>query len=146
MVKYVQGFFKPLNPQKYEGDPTNIVARSSWEYRVMNMLDRHPDVISWGSEELIIPYFDLSSGKNRRYFPDFLFTKKDGTRYLVEVKPYKQTIPPVKRKNQKTTSFLNEVSTWGTNSSKWSAAKAYCKKRGWGFIIITENDIPGLKK
>jgi hypothetical protein len=140
--KYHQGFFKPRNPEKYDGDPTKIVYRSSWEARLMVYFDGHPDVVKWSSEEVVVPYFDVSSGKYRRYFPDFLMTKRDGTTYMVEVKPEKETVPPVKGK-KKTTKYLQEVLTWGTNDSKWKAAEAYCKKRGWVFIKMTEKDIPG---
>ena len=41
------GIFKPRNPQKYNGDASRIVYRSSWEARVMNYLDDNPSVIWW---------------------------------------------------------------------------------------------------
>ena len=71
-----QGIFRPKNPQKYVGDYKNIIYRSSWECRVMDFLDRNPDIISWASEELIIPYKSPADGKWHRYFPDFLVKVK----------------------------------------------------------------------
>ena len=50
------GRFTPRNPSKYVGDSTNIIYRSSWECRLMDWFDRNPDIVSWASEELIIPY------------------------------------------------------------------------------------------
>jgi len=32
--KYTQGFFKPKYPEKYKGDPTNIVYRSGYELKI----------------------------------------------------------------------------------------------------------------
>ena len=57
------GRFTPSNPQKYIGDPNNIIYRSSWECKVMNWLDKNPDILSWASEELIIPYISPVDGQ-----------------------------------------------------------------------------------
>jgi hypothetical protein len=48
-----KGFFKPKNPKKYRGDPTNIIYRSGWELKLMLYLDDHKEVVSWGSEEVV---------------------------------------------------------------------------------------------
>ena len=64
------GYFKPTNPQKYRGNPTNIVYRSLWERKFMVFCDNNPSILQWGSEEIIIPY-RAPDGKVRRYFPDF---------------------------------------------------------------------------
>lgn len=139
-----QGFFKPKNPQKYKGNPSNIIYRSSWELRLMNYLDNHPDVIQWQSEEFFIPYKSPIDGKWHRYFPDFLVKKKtkDGLveTVLIEVKPEAQTKPP-KRQEKITRKYLTEVKNWGTNEAKWKAALEYCKDRNWKFQIITEKEL-----
>ena len=148
-MKY-QGFFRPKNPQKYRGDPNNIIYRSRWEFLVMQNLDKHPDIISWGSEEVIIPYKSPIDNRYHRYFVDFIVTsinkegKKETT--LIEVKPLAQTKPPVLKEGQnpKTKKYINEVMTWGVNDAKWKAAKEYCADRGWVFKILTEKEL-GLK-
>lgn len=144
----IQGYFKPKNPQKYKGDPTNIVYRSGWELKLMLYLDSRKEVVSWGSEEIIIPYRSPIDGKIHRYYPDFIVTKinKEGRKetFIIEVKPYSQTIPPVKTKTKKQKSFLTEVKTWGMNEAKWKAASEYCKDRGWTFHIFTEKEL-GIK-
>ena len=50
------GYFKPKNPTKYRGNPTNIVYRSLWERKFMVFCDNNPSILQWGSEEIIIPY------------------------------------------------------------------------------------------
>ena len=106
------GRFTPKNPQKYVGDPKNIIYRSSWEVKVMDWLDRNDDVISWQSEETIVPYKSPVDGKWHRYFPDFLVKvkTKDGKfkTMMLEVKPKKQTLPPEPRKRI-TKQYINEV-------------------------------------
>ena len=138
------GQFKPRNPQKYMGDPTNIIYRSSWECKVMSWLDNNRDVISWSSEEVIIPYKSPVDGRFHRYFPDFLVkvkTKDDKINtILIEVKTKRQTLPPVPKKRV-TKQFINEVATYGVNQAKWKAAQEYCLDRKWDFKIITEDDL-----
>ena len=139
-----KGFFKPKNPQKYRGDPTNIIYRSGWELKLMLYLDEHKDVINWGSEELIIPYRSPIDGKVHRYFPDFIVTKinKQGLKEtaIIEVKPKKQTVPPQKQ-SKVTKRYLTEVKNWGVNEAKWKAATEFCKDRGWSFHIFTEKEL-----
>ncbi|CAB4162759.1 head completion protein [uncultured Caudovirales phage] len=147
MSKYYQGLFKPKNPKKYKGDPTKIVYRSWWEFMYMSELDNDDKVISWGSEELIIPYRSPIDGKLHRYFPDFVVTKinKEGKKhtFLIEIKPLSQTKQPeVKQKKNKR--YLTEVATWGINQAKWKQAESYCKDRGWTFQILTEKEL-GIK-
>ena len=138
------GLFKPRYPQKYIGDPTNIVYRSSWEVKLMGWLDNNPDIISWCSEEIQIPYKSPVDGKWHRYFPDFLVKvkTKDGQlkTMILEVKPKKQTLPPEPRKRV-TKQYINEVTTWGVNQAKWKAAEEYCKDRNWEFHVMTEDHL-----
>ena len=146
-MSYYKGLFKPRNPSKYKGDPTNIVYRSGWELRFMDYLDSHTSVLEWSSEELIIPYRSPVDGKVHRYFPDFQVKKKgnDGTieTVVVEIKPAKETTPPIVL-NKPNKRYLREVYTWGINSAKWKAADEFCKDRNWKFIIMAEFDL-GIK-
>jgi hypothetical protein len=138
------GRFTPKNPQKYVGDYKNIIYRSSWECRVMSWLDNSPDIISWASEELTIPYISPVDGKRHRYFPDFLVKvrAKDGKfrTLMIEVKPKKQAMEPV-RKKRITKQYIQEVATYGINQAKWKAATEYCLDRGWEFKVLTEADL-----
>ena len=71
MTSYYQGKFKPTNPKKYRGNPTNIIFRSGWELKFMKFCDTNKDILEWGSEEVIIPYKSPLDGRYHRYFPDF---------------------------------------------------------------------------
>jgi hypothetical protein len=144
MSKYRQGYFKPLNPKKYRGNPLNIVYRSSWELKLLSYLDKHPDVIEWSSEEFYIGYLSPIDGKMHRYFPDAWVKMKDKKNevqtFVVEVKPLRQTKPPTKPKKE-SKRYLQEMHTWLINNSKFEAAENYCKKKGWKFIILTEREL-----
>ena len=139
-----QGIFRPKNPKKYVGDSNNIVYRSSWECRVMDWLDRNRDIISWASEELIVPYISPVDNRVHRYFPDFLVKvrNKEGQlkTLMIEVKPKKQTQPPIQQRRV-TKQYITEVTTWGVNQAKWKAAEEYCLDRGWQFKIMTEEHL-----
>ena len=138
------GRFIPKNPQKYVGDYTNIIYRSTWEAKVMSWLDKNQDVISWASEELTIPYLSPLDNRMHRYFPDFVVkvrTKENKLRtMMIEVKPKKQTQEPVKKKRV-TKQYLQEVATYNINRAKWHAANEFCMDRGWEFKIFTEDHL-----
>jgi hypothetical protein len=138
------GTFRPSNPQKYVGDYKNIIYRSSWEARVMHWLDRNPSIVSWASEEVVIPYVSPVDGRWHRYFPDFVVKVKDknGTlkTMMLEVKPKKQTKEP-QQQRRVTKRYITEVTTWGVNQAKWKAATEYCLDRNWEFKLITEDHL-----
>jgi len=139
-----KGYFKPKNPAKYKGNPTNIIYRSSWELKLMDYLDKHPDVIQWSSEEFCIPYRSPVDNRIHRYFPDFCVRKKnkDGVieTVVIEVKPKSQTQEP-KKPAKVNKRYINEVFTWGINSAKWKAAQEFCADRNWTFQIFTEQEL-----
>lgn len=143
MRNYRKGKFNPKNPQKYIGDVNNIWYRSSWELKYLIYLDKNPSVLRYSSEEIIIPYISPIDNKPHRYFPDMFveMKTKDGIRkYLVEIKPHKQTLPP-KKKKRVTKQYVEEVMTYGVNQAKWEYAEKYCKERGWEFVKLTEHDL-----
>jgi len=142
-----KGKFRPKFPQKYRGDPTNIIYRSLWERNCMRYFDQNPNVLQWSSEEVIVPYKSPIDGRYHRYFPDFLIRVKNKEGKLetimIEVKPSKETKEP-KPQKRLTKKYLYEVKTWGINKSKWEAAIDFCKDRKWKFMIITEKEL-GIK-
>ena len=139
----MKGKFKPINPSKYKGDFNNIIYRSSWELLLMRHLDRHPEVVQWSSEEIVIPYRSPIDGRLHRYFPDFYVKKEVNGKIetlLIEVKPKVQTRPPAVQK-KRTKKYINEVMTWGINEAKWKAAKNFCEDRNWKFMLMTEKEL-----
>jgi hypothetical protein len=145
MAKYLQGVYKIKNPDKYAGNPTNVLFRSSWELRFMNWVDVNPSVVKWSSEETIIPYVCPTDNRAHRYFVDFKIQikGKDGTlnTWLVEIKPAAQTVSPKPRAKNNNKRFLIEAGTYLKNRAKWQAAEQFCKDRGWTFIILTEHHL-----
>lgn len=139
-----KGKYKPRNPSKYLGDPTNIVYRSSWERQCMVYFDRNDNILNWGSEEVVIPYRSPIDNRVHRYFVDFMIQAKTASgnieTTLIEVKPFNQTQPP-KIQKRKTKRYLTEVTTYLVNEAKWKAASEFCKDRMWKFQIITEKEL-----
>lgn len=141
----MKGLFRPKNPSKYQGNPTRIVYRSSWEMKVMSWLDLNENILSWASEEFCIVYFDPGKQRKRRYFPDFKVEVKDKTNdskktLILEVKPAHKLEPPKRGKKSEKT-FITEMFEFAQNQAKFDAARAYCQERGYEFKILTEHDI-----
>lgn len=131
--------------KKYIGDKNDIVMRSSWEEDFFRFFISRKDVKKIGSENIVIPYrdYDLSS---HRYFVDFYFEviDKDGKlqRFLIEVKPYKETQPPTKPKikgKKRSTRYKKEVLTYLKNMKKWESAINYAYKHGMQFRLMTDD-------
>ena len=143
MAESKKSLYRPINPRKYKGNPHNIICRSSWESKFCGYCDLNENIIQWGSEEFFIPY-RAPDGKTRRYFPDFIIKVKENNgkvkTYVIEVKPFKQTKPPRKRKKV-TQSYLYECKTYAVNQAKWKAADEWCKDKRIEFKIITEREL-----
>ena len=142
-----KGKYKPRCPYKYKGDPTTIIYRSLWERKFMQYCDSNINILEWGSEEFYVWYKSPLDNRPHRYFPDFYIKLKESTgrikKYIIEVKPKKQTTPPVKSK-LKTKSYMREAFEYAKNQAKWNAAEDWCADRGYEFKILTENEL-GIK-
>ena len=139
-----KGKFRPSEPKKYKGDPTNIVYRSLWELKFMRYCDSNKRIVKWSSEEIVIPYKSPLDNRFHRYFPDFYIKYKDVTgkiiEKVVEIKPANQVKEPKKQKTR-TKKYVNEVITYAKNQAKWVAAEEFCKDRRWQFQILTEKEL-----
>lgn len=108
----------------------------------MLYVDRNPNIVSWGYEGTTIKYFDRARGKVRRYFIDFSLVVKVGPIYKtvwIEIKPESETHAPRGRARNDNKAQM----TWMTNQSKWEAAKALAKSKGYEFHVITEKQLNG---
>jgi len=143
-----KGKYQPSNPKKYKGDPTNIIYRSLWERKFMVYCDTNENILEWFSEEIAVPYRSPIDNKIHRYFPDFYIKVKESTgqikKYLIEIKPKKQTIEPIPQK-RKTKGYIYEVYEYAKNQAKWKAAQEFCEDRQWEFKVLTEDDLFGYK-
>ena len=145
MGRTLKGKFSPQNPEKYKGDPTEIIYRSSWERIFMNYCDKNDKIKKWQSEEKALWYYDPVTKKKRRYFPDFIiyYERKDGIMVteMIEVKPQKQIDGPPPNPKRKTQAWMKSVQTYITNRAKWEAATKICEDRGWNFRLISEKHL-----
>ena len=139
-----KGKYYPSFPRKYKGDPTNIIYRSLWERKFMVYCAKNQKILEWGSEEIALHYISPHDSRVHRYFPDFYIKVQENTgkikRYLIEVKPLKQTTKPKKPKRQ-TKGYIREAFEYARNQAKWKAAREYCAARMWEFKVITEKEL-----
>lgn len=140
--RFIQGIFRPINKNKFIGE--FAIFRSSYERRFMMWADKNPNVLEWSSERIIIPYKSPVDNRIHRYYVDNYVVIKEGTKikkYLIEIKPFKQTQPPIITNKKKKQTILYETTQWAVNSAKWEAAKKFAASKGAEFIIITEKDL-----
>ena len=101
---YIQGIYSILNSKKYKGS-LPCIYRSSLELKVFRWFDNNSNVITWGSESVVVPYQSPLDGKLHRYFVDLVAALKDRSgeikKLLIEIKPHKQTMKPEATKNKK---------------------------------------------
>ena len=139
-----KGKYYPSFPRKYKGDPTNIIYRSLWERKFMVYCDKNNNILEWASEEIAIPYRSPIDNRVHRYFPDFYMKVKESNgrirKYIIEVKPAKQTKPPVKPKRQ-TKRYISEAYEYAKNQAKWKMAREFCADRQWEFKVVTEKEL-----
>ena len=138
------GKFRPINIEKYRGNHLNIIYRSLWERKFMKYCDKNPNILEWGSEEIIIPYRSPLDNRIHRYFPDFYIKVRENSgqvkKYIIEVKPKKQCIEPQVKK-RKTKAYVREVYEYAKNQAKWKAAREFCDDRKLEFKIMTEKEL-----
>ena len=139
-----KGKYKPSYPNKYSGNPSNIIYRSLWERKYMKYLDTNENILLWSSEEFFIPYRSPIDGRIHKYFPDFMVKEQTSSgkiiNYVVEIKPKKQCRAP-KKPNNITKGYIFEAKEYAKNQSKWAVAKEWCADRGYEFRILTEEDL-----
>ena len=142
-----KGKYKVRCPYKYKGDPTKVIYRSLWELKFMRYCDSNINILEWGSEEMYVWYRSPVDNRPHRYFPDFYIRAKESNgqikKYIIEVKPKKQTAPPAKPKRQ-TKGYLREAFEYARNQAKWKAANEWCIDRGFEFKVLTEKEL-GIK-
>lgn len=141
--RFNQGIFKPLHREKYKGT-FPIKYRSSLELKVFRWLDNNQNIVSWGSESVIIPYISPVDNKVHRYFVDLNITLLNNNiyeKYLIEIKPLAQALPPKQSTNKKASTILYETVMYSINQAKWEAARKWCSQHNYKFLIFTEKHI-----
>lgn len=162
--KYHQGNFIPKNKDKViklnsEG---GVYFRSSLEQKIMVWLDNNDKIRIWSAEHLQIPYQlvhsvgGIPTVKSHTYYPDFYYemVKEDGSikKVVVEVKPqteYKDAILftegkffiPDNANLKKLRNIEYRFKMAQKNSEKWKTMIKWCEKKGFEFIIITDETL-----
>jgi hypothetical protein len=135
---FKQGTIELSELRKYLGKKI-ITYRSSWELEFIRRLEYDSNVLKWSSEPIEIPYISKEKvngkwiEKRRNYNPDFLVILKSGKVLLIEIKPLSQ-VPLFEN------TILSDPAQM-KNQCKWKAAIGFCKKQGWEFRIITEQNL-----
>lgn len=117
-----------------------IIYRSGLELQFIQFCENNNNILKWGSEPIAIPYMNRLKKHQATYYPDYviLVSKTDKNknkyveRYIVEIKPYNQTVKPSANDDK----WAKE--TWITNVDKWNAAQQFADAHNMKFIIITE--------
>lgn len=144
--KIQQGYYNPKNPNKYIGDLSKIIYRSSWEFKFLRLCDESPNIVRYSSEPISIPYLSPIDKRVHKYYIDFYVEQKcsDGQvqRWFIEVKPAKHTKMPKKPKKESVKSLGNYVSAvkrFLVNREKFKAARNYAKQQNMMFGVISLN-------
>ena len=139
--KWRQGIFTPKNQDKFIG--SKAVYRSGLELKFFRFCDDNPNVLEWGSENIIVPYISPLDNRAHRYYVDNYIAIKEGSevvKYLVEIKPSKQTKPPT-TKYRKRQHLIYEQKQYVINQAKWKYANDFCLDNGFEFKILTEDQL-----
>jgi len=143
---YVQGYYKIINPGKYIGDVTKIIYRSSYERKFCVFCDNSEKVLKWASEPFPIKYYNPVDKQTHEYNIDFYmkFIQDSGIigDFIIEVKPKSKLMKPEapsKQTLKKLTKYNDSIKEYITLNAKFAAARAYARKIGYKFIIVTED-------
>ena len=159
--KYNQGNFIPKNKDKVLklNSQGGVYYRSGWEKQIMIWLDNHKDIHLWGAECINIPYqlTHFKEGdtyiKSHTYYPDFYYEMRiEGVlkQVVMEVKPqieYNDAILlqegkfeiPKDATLKKLKSLEYKFKMAQKNLEKWQTMIEWCNKKGYEFIVVTEN-------
>lgn len=166
--RFDQGWFIPkYHPEKWLTKMNRYM--SSWELKVMDLLDRSERVVRCASEPIAIEYknpmknFDYCIKNNldwknpiywktALYYPDLWIElmQDDGTvrKIFIEIKPYNQSVapkmPPPGSKVSAFRTYNKLAMDFLVNQQKWEAAKQFCEARGTEFCVMTEMTLKKL--
>ena len=136
--RYTQGYVDPTTCKKLFEQVSNqrIIYRSSYELKFITWLENSNKVKQWGSECFYIPYL-YKDGTTHKYYPDYFVEMVDGTKLVIEIKPYNQTQKPINDNCWAAKEYVKNV-------CKWKAAIEFCKNKGYIFKVLTEKTINQL--
>jgi len=137
MKNFAQGVYHPVNPKKYigKGQPR---YRSGWEWAFFQFCDNNDAVLEWASEAIAIKYRHPITGKITNYVPDIFMRYRTKNNKIctevIEIKPRKQTTMQEARTER-------DKLVVAINHAKWAAAKAWGKRAGIVFRVLSEDQL-----
>jgi len=156
--KYKQGLYVPKNKEKLikANSYGGVFYRSGLEQKMMIYLDSNENIKAWSAEYIRIPYQKTEYNNTTQelettthnYYPDFYYelVRSDGSvsKVVAEVKPSNETTEPILPQNataKQLKNFEYSLKMWNKNLSKWKYMIEYCERKGFEFIIITEQHL-----
>lgn len=139
---FKQGYYDVRKSSKYYGE-IPVIYRSGLEFKFMTWCEHSPRVKRWTSEPTGINYTCPETGRQRKYYIDFIVEFVSGERFLVEVKPYSQMkdaemFSKEAKRRQQLPRIDKSNATAAKNDAKWKYAKKWAQQRDMKFTIITE--------
>ena len=136
--RYKQGYINPRSCKKLfeQFSRDNIIYRSSYELKFIMWLENNNKVKRWGSECFYIPYLYFD-GTTHKYYPDYFVEMVDGSKMVIEIKPYNQTQKPINENSWAAKEYTKNI-------CKWKAAMDFCESKGYIFKVLTEKTINQL--
>lgn len=151
--RFKQGFYKVKNKEKYRGDLSKVIYRSSWELKFFKECDNDQDIVKWEAEPvwLAIKYISPIDKKTHTYYPDVYCEKSiDGKvyKFIIEIKPKQFLIKPkmpnysglvgdlVKRKAKN--AYILKKRKFDVIYAKHVYAKIFAKRNKMKYIFLTE--------
>lgn len=137
-------FIKPIDEhmQSYKDGCVNYKSRL--ELKSIKYADFNKHIVSWSLEPFNIKYIKPTDGKVHRYFIDLFLEFSTGDKFLVEIKPKSETVPPKKPSKNTQKAALNyqlALQTYAINQAKWKAAKEFAALNKMKFIILTDEEL-----
>lgn len=146
MSHYKQGNYRPINFSKCLNSSPQYL--SGWELQCFSKLDMNDRVIKWGANSFSISYYNEVKRRVCKYFLDIYceYLKPDNSivKFIIEVKPDNQLLPPSKPKRLTSKSQKNynfNLLQWKTNQNKWNAANQFGLANNMHFIIRTDKGL-----
>jgi len=151
-MRSYKGWYKLLNPKKFiapidahmgsfNESEFSVNYKSKLELRAFRYADFNIHVSKWSVEPWAIKYIKPTDGKIHRYYIDLFLEFKTGEKFIVEVKPKSETLPPKKPRKiteKNSVRYQKALMTYAVNSAKWKAAKEFAAKNNLKFIILTD--------
>lgn len=125
-------------------DKIQLEYKSSLELKAIKYCDFNKHIVKYAVEPFAIKYVKPSDGKVHRYYIDLFIEFSTSDKFLVEIKPKSETIPPKKpskNTNKSVANYQRSLLTFAINQAKWKAAEEFAKLNKMRFIILTEEEL-----